>query len=262
MMQLWTPANLPADTIVAWWDAQVASSMNIVSGAAQAWTSTVGSLTATTGSNTGRRPKLVTVNGKPCLSFSGSNYLTFTPPARNSVSDGFSIASTAGCADPYAYYPCVIGWGSGDGGGRYVFSDPEAGMVAGGVGGDGSNIITNIPFGSTLQPVVFSGVASTSKLSLTSNGSQPQTATSTPKLINSRTAGAIGRWPSFGSNWNGTIGEIIVIDKVLTDAERQQLEGYMAHRWGTQGALPVGHPYKSSPPMLSVRAKRRQVMWL
>ncbi len=39
----------------------------------------------------------------------------------------------------------------------------------------------------------------------------------------------------------------------LTDPQRQQVEGYLAWKWGLQGSLPANHPYKTSiiPPLLS-----------
>ena len=50
------------------------------------------------------------------------------------------------------------------------------------------------------------------------------------------------------SSWNGTIAEIIVIDSDPTDAERQIIEGYLAHKWGLTANLPQGHPYKETVP--------------
>ena len=46
----------------------------------------------------------------------------------------------------------------------------------------------------------------------------------------------------------GTISEILIYDKVLTNSERQQVEGYLAWKWGTQVSLPLAHPYKNTQP--------------
>jgi hypothetical protein len=35
-----------------------------------------------------------------------------------------------------------------------------------------------------------------------------------------------------------------------TTADRELLEGYLAWKWGLEGNLPAGHPYKSKPPIL------------
>jgi hypothetical protein len=46
----------------------------------------------------------------------------------------------------------------------------------------------------------------------------------------------------------GTIGELIIYNAALTTAQRQQVEGYLAWKWGLQGNLPNNHPYKRWPP--------------
>jgi hypothetical protein len=43
------------------------------------------------------------------------------------------------------------------------------------------------------------------------------------------------------------IGEIIMAN-TISSSDREKLEGYLAHKWGLEGDLPAGHPYKSSPP--------------
>lgn len=58
----------------------------------------------------------------------------------------------------------------------------------------------------------------------------------------------------FGSA-NGTsgystcdIGEILIYNTTFADAQRQQVEGYLAWKWGLVSQLPSAHPYKNSPP--------------
>lgn len=46
----------------------------------------------------------------------------------------------------------------------------------------------------------------------------------------------------------GSIAEYVMTTGIVSDADRQKLEGYMAHKWGLQASLPAGHPYKSAPP--------------
>jgi len=47
--------------------------------------------------------------------------------------------------------------------------------------------------------------------------------------------------------WLGGIGEFILYGAVLTTIQRQQVEGYLASKWGIQGNLPTTHPYKTIP---------------
>jgi hypothetical protein len=55
-----------------------------------------------------------------------------------------------------------------------------------------------------------------------------------------------GRWELgsvFGSSrLNGVIYEVIVFNTPLTTAQRQQVEGYLAQKWGLTGSLPPFHP--------------------
>lgn len=56
---------------------------------------------------------------------------------------------------------------------------------------------------------------------------------------------------SQGSIWstnNLDVGEIIVYNTSLTTTQRQQIEGYLAWKWGLQASLPADNPYKNAPP--------------
>jgi hypothetical protein len=57
----------------------------------------------------------------------------------------------------------------------------------------------------------------------------------------------IGR-SDVGENCNSFIGEIVYYNRVLTTFERQELEGYLAWKWGLQASLPSTHPYAKVRP--------------
>ena len=42
--------------------------------------------------------------------------------------------------------------------------------------------------------------------------------------------------------------EIVVSSTLLSTANRQKLEGYLAHKWGLTANLPADHPYKTNAP--------------
>jgi hypothetical protein len=48
---------------------------------------------------------------------------------------------------------------------------------------------------------------------------------------------------------NGTISEVIIYNKILTDSQRATLEGYLAWKWSLQSQLPSTHIYYNNPPM-------------
>lgn len=54
-----------------------------------------------------------------------------------------------------------------------------------------------------------------------------------------------------GTTSRGFIGatlEFVMTRTALATSERQQLEGYLAWKWGLQANLPVSHPYYNLPP--------------
>ena len=48
--------------------------------------------------------------------------------------------------------------------------------------------------------------------------------------------------------FTGTIMEVIMYDAFFTNLQRQQVEGYLAWKWGTAGLLPANHPDQTFPP--------------
>lgn len=46
--------------------------------------------------------------------------------------------------------------------------------------------------------------------------------------------------------------EVLSYDRVLSTSERQQVEGYLATKWGLRGNIPATHPFKLFPPLTPV----------
>jgi len=65
----------------------------------------------------------------------------------------------------------------------------------------------------------------------------------------STTGFIIGDAPSGyrGQCWNGYMAEIIMFPTVLENTQRQQIEGYLAWKWGVVSSLPASHPYALTP---------------
>ena len=51
---------------------------------------------------------------------------------------------------------------------------------------------------------------------------------------------------------NGYICEVIAYNSVLSTTQRQQVEGYLANKWGIKTALPGAHPYYITPPTITL----------
>lgn len=47
----------------------------------------------------------------------------------------------------------------------------------------------------------------------------------------------------------GGVSDLAIYNKVLSNTERQQLEGYLAYKWwGSGSVLAIGHPYRGFAP--------------
>jgi hypothetical protein len=51
--------------------------------------------------------------------------------------------------------------------------------------------------------------------------------------------------------WKGDLGELLIYNAALSDAEISSIEGYLAHKWGVQSSLASNHTWKSNPPKLT-----------
>ena len=97
---------------------------------------------------------------------------------------------------------------------------------------NGSNTATSlVPY--------FNGVAMTAK-----NGTN---AVAFGMIIGDTSANGTGGASSGNQPWLGGIGEIVIYGSLLTTIQRQQVEGYLASKWGIQGNLAATHPYKTIP---------------
>ena len=66
---------------------------------------------------------------------------------------------------------------------------------------------------------------------------------STRNLTNGITIG--GNYLSSGDYFKGEMAEIIIFNKNHSDTEREDVEGYLAQKWGLTANLPAIHPHKS-----------------
>ena len=73
--------------------------------------------------------------------------------------------------------------------------------------------------------------------------------TGTTQSINTGTGGGttIAGFPAVGWFANIVVSEILHFSNELSTAQRQQIEGYLAQKWGLVSQLPSIHPYGTSP---------------
>ena len=89
---------------------------------------------------------------------------------------------------------------------------------------------------------------SLNNINLWSNGSISPTITGTAGSI-TRNKFLLGkRNMGFTENMTGNIFEVLQYNSDLGQTARQQVEGYLAWKWGLQANLPANHPYKAAAP--------------
>jgi hypothetical protein len=62
------------------------------------------------------------------------------------------------------------------------------------------------------------------------------------------TSQIIGANSGAGEVFNGNFYDVLVYSTALTTTQRQDVEGYLAWKWGIQTTLPSNHPYRNSAP--------------
>ena len=80
------------------------------------------------------------------------------------------------------------------------------------------------------------------------DGSSPATVDAGTNNLPGLVVGNIRNYFTPGWTLNGAIAELVLVHSELSEADRQKLEGYLAHKWGLEDNLPGAHPYKSAAP--------------
>jgi hypothetical protein len=75
------------------------------------------------------------------------------------------------------------------------------------------------------------------------------TYTNAPSTANPYAPLTLGRVGNSGMDGlEGYIAEVVVCNAILSNSDREKVEGYLAHKWGLESNLPSTHPYKSIAP--------------
>lgn len=235
---LWTPAKLSP---VEWWDFSDTATVTSSGGFISAISSKGSGARTASQATSSSQPAVTTINGVAAALFDGGN---------DNLSLSSSLSTTTGMTV------------------AQVFTRPAAGVFSSPLGGATANappyatqwFSDNVRYSALWNPsssYATHGGASTStgafqhivvKGASTTLLYQDGTAVGSPQTTLSG-QGSIVYLGRRGNNYhNGKIGEIVVVASDISTADREKLEGYLAHKWGLQANLPSGHPYKTTPP--------------
>ena len=96
------------------------------------------------------------------------------------------------------------------------------------------------------NPCVISVIYNTTNSSALLNGTQYSSGNVGSGSL--ATGLTLGSRYTVTESWDGHICEIIFYTTSLSTQQRQQLEGYLAWKWGLQTSLPTSHPFRLFPP--------------
>ena len=245
---LWPFSPQSITGLTLWLDAADASSLTLAGSAVTAWrdksalgntfTTVAGSPTYTT-----------TTIGKPGVFVPDGAGMT---SANNAAVNGNNSRTYFFIADVPASTRAHIGTGSIPGGG-----DPPNTF-----GFDSAKIYDVIwsPYVYTGADITFAAIAATTTINYAAydsnasnlygnyNTTPPDTVVSTT-LDTTPNIWYLGNRPDGAPYGDAYICEFLEFNSYLTTEQRQQVEGYLAWKWGVQTALPSTHPYYTpSPP--------------
>ena len=203
----------------------------------------------------GTAPTSTTVNGLNAISFPASSTLTVSNVSFSSLIQSRAIfvvyrvptsvpnyiswfsTQASGINNQGGHNNLVIPTG---GGGPYLQSFAVGGAVA----GMGADPAVNT-IGTTALAVMIHSSVSTASNVVTLNGTSYTLTTNT--LASGYGSGTVTYYIGNAYPQPYILCEYIMYQREFTIAERQQVEAYLAWKWGITSSLPATHPYKTIP---------------
>ena len=228
-----------------WLDAADTSdnSIELGSGNVQTWKDKSGNGHDASQSAGGSRPSPVSngLNGLQVLSFDGTaDHLVSTTFVLENAHSIYAVAKSDS-----------NGWGrivAGATNGYYFFGNGDGTNNFSTFYGSGSwnDSVDNTPASSVANASILGVVSDGTNATPYQNGSALNTKSS--NMGGAAPAGLMVGKHATGNNsqyWNGHIAEIIFFNKNHSNTEREDVEGYLAQKWGLTGDLPSIHTHKS-----------------
>ena len=232
-----SPTNISGCQV--WFDAADGSSIIAPNGPVLSWTSK--GAAAMTATPSGTAPTYSKYNGFPGVAFNGTSTKMLT-----STTGSFGTTGTTWIAVSVNFSPVSASL------------PPDASVVMATQGGTGPE--RGIRYSSSIAATSYSinngtlrqdtgnntngirgFIETASAFNAYTNGTNTATVTTPVTFQASSNQGLVmGQW---NIGWlNGFIFELLIYNRDLTVPEYQQVEAYLAQKWGYKGALPPGHP--------------------
>jgi len=240
----WTPADI--DTAL-WLDAADASTINESGGAVSQWNDKSGNGRNVTQATSSRQPAYTSsgLNGKNVITFADDFLSNANLDWGDSPSSVFIALGPSGTGT----YRNIITTGSG------VINQWSYGLIPNNAYAIfqilvGFQAFSVTPAITDIVCFTSAGRVSTSvSATLTTNGTLNGTQTRSNANLTSAAGITIGSNNSVTEPYVGFIAEIVLVPEIVSTKTRQQMEGYLAHKWGLTANLPADHPYKTAVPV-------------
>ena len=180
-----------------------------------------------------------TLNNLSAITFPAASTAAFLPSSSLSVgSGGYSVFLIANLTSFASGGTRIY---SADGIQAFidVSSPPILSLYNGGFLSSSFTVIADTPF-------IYSYTISSTASGLWKNGISAGTTGGATSIISNFYIGNFNSEARF--SFTGQMGDFLIFNTALTTSQRQQVEGYLAHKWGLVGSLPATHPYGKTPP--------------
>jgi hypothetical protein len=231
---------------ILWLDAHDNQSMTFSGSNITQWNDKSGGGSNFTSSN---NPVLTTINGQQFVDVTSLGFFSntsFVLPATYSVfAVGFSPTTTEWGGFLYAVPDAVFMLRRNQNANTFAYFKGNRSIWSTNVVGTTTSTTVNTIWGMVNATASGTGL-------LFGNGTQQQ---SNSGVTNSTSTGLyLGTWqttPSSTTSWRGYYGDIVIYNRGIAADERQQIEGYLARKWGLRSGLPSAHPNANIIPSIA-----------
>ena len=236
--ELWTPADLGND-LALWLDAADTSTVQLSGSSVTNWLDkSLNAYSVDDGNVTSRRPTYTqTQNNLNVLTFNGSRLVssafTLSQPHTRFAVLSSATANLRAFTDSYNNVQSA-----------HYFGSSKAIALA--CGSTFATATETGEIGWSIQSAIANGASSV----IYQNGTNMRTGNAGSNGMSGISIGNLRGNPNpvAGYSLDGDLAEIVMVASALSTADRQRVEGYLAHKWGLTANLPSDHPYKSAAP--------------
>jgi hypothetical protein len=258
-IQTWLPSTV--GRLMYWFDATEPTSVLLTSGKVSRWSDLSGNGWHALQANASFQPAYTRrdINNRPAINFQGVNGALLAASnvvTSSNITLAYVVRTTLKASSPQQFFSSQGAWGSGkihenvgtNTRNISTIMDPmPAGIFVG-------TFTDNNPF---LYISTYDGATKTCQVRV--NGTTTARVTSFQSTIPSSgfsTGIELGGWSGdVTRTLNGSMGEFMMFDSMMSQEAIYKLEGYLAHKWwgvGGSNTLPTTHPFKTTSPFANI----------